>query len=180
MILPQPQTPGYEFDSWTVTSGSAIIADDADSSTTVRLEEGDATVEAVFTPLDYNLTISDDGNGTTDPSGLQVVSHAASTPISATADANYDFDSWSVITGTASIDDPGAADTTVTLTNGAAAIQANFVLETYTLTMTDNGFGSTSASTTVTYGVATEITATPDTGYDFDSWIVTSGTAFNC
>ena len=82
MILPQPQTPGYEFDSWTVTSGSAIIADDADSSTTVRLEEGDATVEAVFTPLDYNLTISDDGNGTTDPSGLQVVSHAASTPIS--------------------------------------------------------------------------------------------------
>ena len=121
--------------------------------------------------------MSNDGNGSNSPIGTVTVTHGESTSIEATPNTNYDFSSWSVESGTASFGNSSAASTTVILTSGSATIQANFALETYALTMTDNGFGSTSPSTTVTYGVAHSITATPDTGYDFYSWSVPSGTA---
>jgi hypothetical protein len=169
---------GYEFDSWNVTSGSAIIADSAAASTTVRLESGNATVEAVFTPLDYPLTISTDGNGTVDPTGLQTVSHAASTAITASPSQYYEFSHWSVENGTGvSFDDENSASTNVTLSNGSADIQANFILVSYDLTINDNGYGSTTTSTSVSHGIGLAISATADPGYEFSDWEVTTGTA---
>ena len=173
-ITATPDT-GYEFDSWQVTSGTASIANSGSVITTVTLTSGSATLLAVFTPLDYTLTIQDDGNGSTSPSGSLTVSHAAETDISAIADENFDFECWTVSDGEAVFGDETSADTTVTLLEGSTIICANFALESYTLTMTDNGFGSTSADATVEYGVPHSITATPDTGYEFNSWQVSSG-----
>jgi uncharacterized repeat protein (TIGR02543 family) len=52
-------------------------------------------------------------------------------------------------------------------------------ISTYTLTMSAGTGGTVSPSgdTTVDYGVATSISATPATGYAFVNWMVTSGTA---
>ena len=98
--------------------------------------------------------------------------------ITATPEDGYVFSSWTVESGTGIvIDNIYSESTSVTLTGTGGTVQENFALEIYSLTMTDNGFGSTSASTTVTYGVAHSITATPYIGYDFDFWSVTSGTA---
>jgi hypothetical protein len=174
-ITATPDT-GYDFDSWSVTSGTVSIADTGSASTTVTLTEGAATLQANFTLKNYTLQINNDGNGSTSPTGSQTVSHAEANAISATpTTAGYEFASWSVTSGSASIADSSSAGTTVTLTNGAATIQANFALKTYTLTMTDNGFGSTSSSTTVTHGVAHTIIATPDTGYEFSGWTIVTG-----
>ena len=176
-VITATPSSGYGFSHWSV-SGSALAADVNSASTTVTLSGGNGTVTANFTDNTYSLTVNSGGNGTTNPSGTSTIVHGVATAISATpTTAGYEFVSWSVPNGSASFGNSSAASTTVTLTSGAATIQANFALETYALTMTDNGFGSTSASTTVTYGVAHSITATPDTGYDFDSWSVTSGTA---
>lgn len=170
---------GYTFSHWTVEGGSGVtVADENTESTTVTLTDGDAAVRAHFIPV-YTLTVSNDGNGTTEPSGSVQVTHGVSTDIGASASANYVFDSWSVESGTGvTIGDTGLQDTTVTLTSGDATIQANFLPE-YTLTVTDDGDGTTSPSgnMTVVHGETTSITATPGTGSMFDQWSVTSGAA---
>lgn len=44
---------GFGFDNWSLKSGTAIFADAGSASTTVTLNNGDATIEANFTLLDY-------------------------------------------------------------------------------------------------------------------------------
>jgi uncharacterized protein involved in tellurium resistance len=177
-ITATPST-GYQFLNWTVTSGTVTIASPASASTTVLLPNGNATIRANFTAIAYTLTVTNSGNGTTNPSGAVTVNHGAATPISATPATGYQFVNWTVTSGTATIASPTSANTTVTLTSGNATVRANFTVLTYTLTMTNDGHGTTvpSGAVTVNYGTATPISATPATGYQFLSWTVTSGTA---
>ncbi len=173
----------YEFDNWTVTSGTANIADPNQSSTTVSLTSGDATVQANFRLVTYQLTVGTDGTGgsSTTPSGTVTVEHGVGENITATIPTGYSFDGWTVTSGTASFADAADPTTTVTLTSGNASIQANFIINTYQLTVgTDGTLGvSTTPDGTVSvdHGVSTNISATTPTGYSFDSWTVTSGTA---
>lgn len=177
-IAATPAT-GYEFVNWTVTSGTATIANPSSATTTVTLTSGNATVQANFSAFTYTLTVGNDGNGTTTPSGAVTVTHGAATSIAATPSAGYQFLNWTVTSGSAAIANPSSAATTVTLTGGDAAIQANFATQTYTLTMTNDGNGTTTPSGTITveHGVATTIAATPASGYQFVNWTITSGTA---
>jgi hypothetical protein len=170
---------GYQFSSWTVTSGTASIASPSSASTTVTLTSGNATIRANFTALTYSLTMSNDGHGTTTPSGTVTVNHGVATSISATPSTGYQFLNWTVTSGTASIASPSSASTTVTLTSGNATIRANFTTLTYSLTMTNDGNGTTTPSGTITvnHGAATSISATPSSGWSFANWTVTSGTA---
>jgi hypothetical protein len=50
--IPYPITAvpknGYSFSEWKVTNGKAMIANPSNASTTVTLEDGDATVQAIF------------------------------------------------------------------------------------------------------------------------------------
>jgi hypothetical protein len=64
------------------------------------------------------------------------------------------------------------------LTN-AATITANFQLNTYELTISNNGNGTTTPPSiiTVNHGTSTLISAMPNTGYKFAKWFVTSGVA---
>ena len=170
---------GYQFLGWTVTSGTATIANPSSASTTVTLTNGNAAIQANFTALTYSLTMSNDGHGTTTPSGTVTVNHGAATSIAATPASGYQFLNWTVTNGTASIASPSSASTTVTLTSGNATIRANFTALTYSLTMSNDGHGTTTPSGTVTvnHGAATSISATPASGYQFLNWTVTSGTA---
>lgn len=170
---------GYQFSSWTVTSGTASIANSASASTTVILTSGNATVRANFSPITYSLVMSNDGHGSTTPTGTVTVNYGAATSITATPSSGYLFSSWTVTSGTATIANPSSASTTVTLTSVNATVQANFSSGIYSLTVSNDGHGSTtpSGSVTVNSGSATAITATAASGYHFSNWTVISGTA---
>lgn len=91
-------------------------------SCTAGVDIGGATV--------YKLTIQNDGDCSTFPSGQIEVTHGKPVDITAIPDSIYgynnQFTGWTVITGTVSFGNSNASSTTVTLSNGDAAIQANF------------------------------------------------------
>jgi hypothetical protein len=174
---------GYNFVNWTVTSGAASIANPASASTTVTLNSGNATVTANFVLKTYQLLVQPGTGGTisTPASSPITVNHGVATPIAAAANSGYAFANWTVTSGSAAIANPSSPSTTVTLTGGNATLQANFtpVAVTYSLTMANDGHGTTSPSGTVTVnsGAATPISATAASGYQFLNWTVTAGAA---
>jgi uncharacterized repeat protein (TIGR02543 family) len=86
---------------------------------------------------------------------------------------------WAVTSGTASIASPSSNSTTVTLTAGNATVTASFAINTYTLSVINDGNGtvSPSGSVNVQHGVPTAISATAGTGSHLKAWRVISGTA---
>lgn len=168
---------GYNFLRWEKVGGTGevVFGNATQAATTVGLTGGSATIQAVFTADSYQLTVTDDGNGSTTPAGALTVNHGVAESISASADTGYEFVNWTVTSGTATIDDPNATTTTVTLTSGNATVQANFQLLTYTLTINNDGNGSSTSSSTVEHGVPKNIIASPNRFYSFDEWAKTGG-----
>lgn len=166
---------GRSFVRWEKVGGSGNVSfsNSTEPATDVSLRDGNATIQAVFTADTYQLTIITDGNGSTNPAtGTYDVADGDDTSITAAADTGYVFTNWTVTSGSATIDDPSSAVTAVTLTAGDATVRANFELETYTVTMTNSGNGSTTPGSTldVQHNVAANITASPDRYYSFDRW----------
>jgi hypothetical protein len=107
-----------------------------------------ATVKANFSPINYTLTMANDGNGSTNPATSATVAYGSSTSIAATPSTGYQFSNWIITTaaGTATITNTSSASTTVTLYNNAT-IKANFT-PLYSLTYNGNGYtGGTVPST---------------------------------
>lgn len=129
----------------------------------------------------YSLTISNNGNGSTIPSGTLTVEDNTVVSISATPVSGYAFSNWSVTSGTATITSPTSVNTTVTVAGSNATIRANFVASTCQLSVTAVTGGSittpATSPVTVPSGVPTTITAAANTGYTFTGWSVVSGTA---
>jgi hypothetical protein len=177
-ITATPYT-GYHFVKWTRSSLSATISDSTQPSITVVLT-GNATVTAVFSSDSYTLTVSRSGNGTVSPSGSDTVKYTDSTAITARADTGYHFVNWTRSSLSAAIGDSTQPSTKVFLT-GSATVTAVFEINTYSLTVTNNGSAggniSPYGSRTVNYGASTAITATANTGYHFVEWIRDDTTA---
>jgi hypothetical protein len=79
-------------------------------------------------PVKYVLTVQNNGNCTTIPSGTVLVDPGASTSIQARADAGHTWDAtsgWTVVSGTAVIANDAQSGTTVTLSAGDATIEAH-------------------------------------------------------
>ncbi len=174
----------YSFLNWEVIDGGAnvTIENVNSSTTTVRLSGGDAVIQPIITDTLYDLTMTNDGHGTTDPTGtIQVANGQPRTISIASAATGYEFDYWITTSGTATFSNDHSATTTTTVTGGAATIQARFKLKQYTITMSNDGNGTTSPGTTiiVTHGQpSATITATANTGYDFSSWTGPAGITF--
>ena len=87
--------------------------------------------EAMLTvkPATFELTVSAQAGGTiTAPSSSPVtVNNGAATTITASPGDGYSFVNWKVLTGAATIAKDSLVSTTVTLTSGNAAVQANFI-----------------------------------------------------
>ena len=167
---------GYAFSKWEVVSGTGVsFADAGSATTTVALNGGDATIQADFTNIQYQLTVNSGGNGSTNPQGSLAVNHGSPTTISAAPSTGYQFVSWTVVSGAATLANASSASTTVTLASGPATIQANFIIAQYALTVSWVSGGTATGSGTVTYGVPVGVTATPDAHYMFVNWTVTSG-----
>jgi hypothetical protein len=117
---------GKYFMQWVVISGSVTIADDRKSITTFQVTTGlTATIEATFSSNPV-LTVRNDGQGTTSPSG----SVYANAPRSVVATATNNCGGlrfWRIIYGTGiTITDIYNASITATLTD-SAIIEAVFI-----------------------------------------------------
>ncbi len=128
------------FASVFLRNGSATPKADIDE---IRVGNTWADVTPAVT---YQLTVSTSTGGTiTAPASSPVtVNQGAATTITATANAGYVFAGWTVESGTASIANAALLSTTVTLNSGDAAIKANFVPDTYTITASAGANGSIS------------------------------------
>jgi uncharacterized repeat protein (TIGR02543 family) len=175
-ISATPNT-GYHFVEWQRDDTTATIGDSTQSSTTVVLT-GSATVTALFSMNYYDLTMAISGSGTTSPSGTSSVRHGTLTLINATASSGYHFTGWTTSDTTVKISSPTLSMTTLTLT-GPATVTANFAINTYSLTVSSSGNGTTNptGTSTVNYGEVTPIIATSDSGYTFVKWTRSSTAA---
>lgn len=140
------------------------------------------SITANFAPVTYQLTVSAGTVGTiiAPATSPVAVNHGAKTAITASPNSGYRFSGWSVTSGTATFDDASLASTSVTLSSGNATVTASFTRITYQLTLTAETGGTISTPSSpamVNHGAATTITALPGSGYSFNGWVVTSGSA---
>ena len=174
---------GFSFVNWEVISGSGNIeiADSLSASTTVKLNKGSATISPIITDTVYTLTTINDGHGTTTPAGATSVANNQAHAIVATPNSasGYEFDQWTKTAGAGSVvfGNSFFANTTVTVTGGDATIAASFKLQQYTVTINNDGNGSTTITSQIlTHGVAgASVTANPGAEYNFVNWTVTAG-----
>ena len=172
---------GHTFSNWEGASTST------NPSVTVTVDEG-KTLVAIFKPNTYTLTV----NSSPAAGGWVFVNNTASTGtkaydvgtvlrVMAQAEDGYNFTGWSgAFTST-------KADTTITINNSNQTLTANFVEKdkpvtppnaTYTLTVNAGAGGTVTPSTPQTdikAGTRINISATANSGREFNGWTVTSG-----
>ncbi len=156
---------GYSFSKW--SDGNTT----ASRSITVT---GAATYNATFTINSYKLTLNRNyAYGTV--SGAGTYDYNTKVSISASPNTGYHFVNWTVTSGNSPASTTSAS-TTVTLTK-ATTLQANFAINTYTLTLNRNNTsgGTVTGAGTYNYNTAASIKATPATGYNFTGWTKNSG-----
>ncbi len=168
---------GSVFDGWECVSGNLVTFTDASaSSTTVKLEAGDATIRATFRPTTHTLSISTVGTGTVTKNPNQAT-YDYNTPVQLIPNpgANYHFDHWSVdLTGSAN---PGSI-----VMNGDKSVTATFLIDQYNLTVNTDGTPGVvidpSGMVPVDHGAETPIQVLfmPE-GTAFDQWEWVSGSA---
>ena len=133
----------------------------------------DLTLYAKWTEKNYTVTINNDGNGTTSPSGVQNnVGQITGVSITATPAGNYEFVNWTITSGSGSFGSETSASTTFKPTSDAT-IQANFrSIATYHLDVqAGNGISQVGGAVNdITLGEKFAIKATPKTGYTFNEW----------
>ena len=158
---------GWQFDDW---SGDVSTVDDVNSADTSITMNGDYSITANFSPApDVTLTMAVNGNGSTSPTvGDHIYAANTVVNITATPDSGWLFDNWS-----GDVANRNSASTTVTM-DSAKTVTANFSpAAPVTLTMAVNGNGSTSPAVgehDYPANTVVNITATPDSGWQFDNW----------
>jgi hypothetical protein len=121
------------------------------------------------------------GNGTSTNTGLYVNGVKIK---NITCNATTNWDTWANETETVTLN---AGNNTIAYkaeVSSASCINLDYIsvqalTQTYALTMSNDGYGTTSPNGTVNVnsGVATSINALPASGYQFLNWTITSGTA---
>jgi len=130
--------------------------------------DSNKTVDAQFTPQEgYTLTIVLQGSGTVlkDPD-LELYTYGRVVNLTAVPSPGWAFNHWEEnLTGNTN-------PTNITMTENTTVI-ANFTQNQYTLTITIEGQGNVTKDPdqdTYTYGQNVNLTAIPDTGWNFDHW----------
>ncbi|MBQ0153422.1 MAG: InlB B-repeat-containing protein [Bacteroidales bacterium] len=169
-------TTGYHFVNWTSSNGGTFTS--STSETTTFKPTGDATITANYAENTHSVTISNDGNGSTSPSGAQTVGEVTGISITATPNDGFGFKEWLVTGGTISAQ---SATTTFKPTTDNATIQATFQSTAVYYDLTVGVCSSQSAAqgtvssspaagTHIQAGTAFTLTATPETGYEVEGW----------
>ena len=153
----------YMFDHWELDSSYA----GTDNPTTVQMDD-DHTLHAVFSLINYTLTITTTAGGTTDPApGAYVYASGSFVIVTATPDINYKFIHWK-------IDGSNITDNPITvLMDKDYTLHAVFQLLTYRLTISSSTGGTTDpvpGNYVYVNGTLASVTAIPDVYYLFDYW----------
>jgi len=155
----------YMFDHWVLNGSPA----GSDNPIDVLMNDNH-TLHAVFSLINYTLTITATAGGTTDPApGAYVYASGSSVIITAVPDANYKFIHWE-------IDGSNVTDNPITvLMDKDYTLHAVFELLTYRLTILSSDGGTTDpVPGTYTYvnGTYVSVTAIPETYYMLDYWLL--------
>lgn len=158
---------GYTFVNW--TEGGAIVSTSASYQFTIT---GNRTLVANYrlipaSQLSVTLSSNPAAGGSTDGEGAYA--SGASVTIVATRNTGYTFVNWTDKT-TGLVASTSATYTFPLLTN--RAFVANFIVNTYTLTVnaTNGTVTKNPNQTSYNHGASVILTATPNTGYVFTSW----------
>ena len=171
---------GYRFLEWTTTSPNVSIDNPNTALTSIIASSGPSNVYANFERV-HNLTVTASvAEAILSPSGTVVVVEGVPQSIAVNEPVGYRFLNWTVIGGSANIDDPGLQSTEVTLNSEDATVRANFE-RIYTLTLESDlaqAVFDPPSPMIVAHGTAQLISVTVPEGYDFVNWTVTSGSAY--
>ena len=152
---------GYEFIGW---SGDI---ESSENPLEVTAEYHMAVV-ANFSPIKHNMTVDINGQGATAPKiGTYSYNQGTTVSIRATPDSGWQFDGW-----IGEVADPDSA-TTIIVIDSEKDIIANFSQIMHSLTTRIKGNGTiTPPFNARSYAEGSEIsiTATPDSGWQFDGW----------
>ncbi|MDD5006387.1 MAG: hypothetical protein PHS33_07835 [Candidatus Omnitrophica bacterium] len=114
----------------------------------------------------YTVTVTDAGNGSTDPVGGQAVADGDSIQIIAIPDANYHFMRWTR-SATDVVPTDSSNDTTMVTANGNGTMTAVFVIDTFAITLSDDAHTTLSCKTDCigSYGELDTVILSVDAGW---------------
>jgi hypothetical protein len=160
--------PGYQVDVWSV-DGSDVQT--GGSSLTLSDIQADHEVHVTFKLLEYDVTSSAGANGTIEPDGVTAVTHGSDLAFTATPDPNYMVDEWSV---DGAMVQSGGTEFTLKCVTADKTVDVTFKLLEYEVTSSAGPCGAISPDgvSVVTHGSDLELTATPNTGYQVDKWLL--------
>ncbi len=161
---------GYQFKEWQVVSGGVTVTNNK-----FTIGTSDIEIKAIFEPITYTVTITDDGNGKASASPSSGVKGTEVT-LAATPGEGYQFKEWQVVSG-------GVTVTGSKFTIGTSDVEVKAIFEevtvppaVYSVTVTTDGHGTASASpSSGVKGTEVTLAATPNEGYQFKEWQVVSG-----
>jgi gingipain K len=153
---------GYTFTNW--TKNGTVVSTNATYTFTVN---GSGDYVANFTLNSYEVTATANPTEGGSISGTGTYNHGTTATLTATAAEGYTFSNWTKNGAQVSTN----ATYTFTVTE-AAALVANFTLNSYEVTATANPTegGSISGTGTYNHGTTATLTATAAEGYTFTNW----------
>jgi len=156
----------YFLDYWLLDGSNAGSTNPASI-----LMNKDHSLKAVFSLINYTLTITTSTGGSTNPaSGTYTYVNGTNVSVTAVPDTYYVLDYW-LLDGSKA----GSANPINVLMTSNHNLQPIFAHINYTLTVSSTTGGTTNpVSGTHTYsaGVTVGVTATPSAGYRFDHWVL--------
>ncbi|MBR3365578.1 hypothetical protein IKG48_00410, partial [Candidatus Saccharibacteria bacterium] len=121
----------YHFSSWTVDSGGVTLASTTNSSTTFTMPDNDVTITANGAINTHTVSITS-GTGISSTTGAGTYSVGQTVNISASPSSGYNFSSWTVNSGGASLGSTTSSSTSFTMPDANVTITANGVSATPT------------------------------------------------
>ncbi|MHC4499949.1 MAG: InlB B-repeat-containing protein, partial [Planctomycetota bacterium] len=159
---------GYEVDTWSVDGNSVQSGGNTYTLTNIT---ADHTLNVTFKIQQFTVTASAGANGLIAPSGAITVNYGDSQLFTATANLGYEVDTWSVDGNSVQ-----SGGTTYTLTNVTAdhTLGVTFKIQQFTVTASYGANGSVDPNGAIVknYGQDQLFTASPDVGYEVDTWSV--------
>ena len=160
---------GYKFLGWAEAADGAIVNTNATLTYTATANK---SYYAKYQKI-YTVTISNDGNGSTNPSGAQSnITEKDGISISADAAENFAFTSWTIVSGTGTFDAQNSASTKFYPTSDAT-IKATFhstITNSLSVVAGANIESVAGSTDPIILGESYEISATPAHGYKFNIW----------
>ena len=153
---------GYTFNNW--TENGNVVSTNANYTFTVT---GNRTLVANFTLQQFNITATANPTNGGTVTGGGSYTYGQSCTLTASPAIGYTFVNWTKN----GIQVSTIATYTFTVTE-SATYQANFQLQSFTITATANPTegGSITGGGTYNYGQSCTLTATANEGYDFVNW----------